>query len=86
MDVIVKQLNSKLQGWYNYFKHANITQLRALDGWLRRRLRSILRRRTKRSGISTHADQQRIPISYFTELGLFSLERAKRRELSIVST
>ena len=86
MDAIVNQLNPKLQGWYNYFKQVKLSQLRELDGWIRRRLRSIMRRRHKRQGISKGADHQRYPKSYFTKLGLFSLEQTKRQELSAVST
>lgn len=86
MDAIVNQLNPKLQGWYNYFKQIKHSQLRELDGWIRTRLRSILRRRAKRHGISKCADKQRYQNSYFVQLGLFSLEQTKRQELSAVST
>ena len=48
------------------------------DGWLRRRLRSILRKRSKRRGISRGLDHQRWPNAYFRERGLFSLETAHR--------
>jgi RNA-directed DNA polymerase len=86
MEAIVNQLNPKLQGWYNYFKQIKHSQLRELDGWIRTRLRSILRRRAKRHGISKCADKQRYQNSYFVQLGLFSLEQTKRQELSAVST
>ncbi|MHB9140114.1 MAG: group II intron reverse transcriptase/maturase [Victivallaceae bacterium] len=86
MDAIVNQLNPKLQGWYNYFKQIKLSQLRGLDGWIRKRLRSILRRRAKRHGISKGGENQRYQKAYFVQLGLFSLEQTKRQELSTVST
>jgi RNA-directed DNA polymerase len=86
MDAIVKQLNPKLQGWYNYFKQVKLSQLRELDGWIRTRLRSILRRRAKRHGISKGGENQQYQKAYFVQLGLFSLEQTKRQELSAVST
>jgi hypothetical protein len=48
-----------------------------LDGWMRRRLRSILRQRSKgNKGISGKIDHFRWPNKYFQEIGLFSLEDA----------
>ena len=44
------QLNPKLRGWMNYFRHINVKSvLQELDGWLRRHLRKILWRQWKRA-------------------------------------
>ena len=76
MGEIIKSLNSTLRGWYNYFKHSYKTVFQGVDGWIRRRLRSILVLRTQ--GISrwrfTHEDHKRWPNAFFHALGLFSLE------------
>jgi len=73
---IIKSLNPLIQGWFEYFKHSMKTTFRSLDGWIRRRIRSILRSRIKLKGISKGLDHQRWPNSFFQESGLFSLKAA----------
>src|ERR1700728_3161905 len=53
MDRIIDDLNPMLRGWFGYFKHAVPSVLRDADGFIRRRLRAILRRRQKRSGFGS---------------------------------
>lgn len=77
MPVIIKDLNRTLRGWYGYFRRCHQTVYATLDGWIRKRMRSLLRKRTKRKGISRHgADERRWPNSYFAEAGLYSLKTA----------
>jgi RNA-directed DNA polymerase len=77
MSVIAANLNRTLKGWFEYFKHSHKWTFRTLDGWIRRRLRSILRKRSKRvKGISGKKDHFRWPNKFFQELGLYSLEDA----------
>jgi RNA-directed DNA polymerase len=75
---IIKDLNRTLVGWFGYFKRCNRTVFDGLDGWIRRRLRSLLRKRKKLKGISRHGadEQKRWPNVFFAEAGLFSLETA----------
>jgi len=47
---ITADLNPMLRGWFGYFKHARSSTFQAIDGFVRRRLRAILRRRHKRAG------------------------------------
>ena len=48
-----------------------------LDGWIRVRLRSILRKRSKRRAVVAGAmDHHRWPNAFFAEHGLFSLVAA----------
>ena len=65
-----------LRGWFEYFKHGYRLILDALDGWIRTRLRSILRRRLGLRGRATGADNHRWPNTFFAELGLFSFAAA----------
>jgi RNA-directed DNA polymerase len=76
LNVIIADVNRTLQGWFAYFKHSHRTTFPALDGWIRMRLRSILRRRHHRRGRGRGADHQRWPNAYFAALGLFSLQTA----------
>ena len=46
---VIDDLNLKLRGWMNYFRHIGVKGfLRDLDGWIRRHLRKILWRQWKR--------------------------------------
>jgi RNA-directed DNA polymerase len=78
LAAIVDDVNRTLWGWFEYFKHSNRWTFRPLDGWIRRRLRSILRQQHKLRGISGGYDNLRWPNKYFRDLGLFSLEAAHR--------
>ena len=47
---IILELNSKLRGWFEYFKHAkNKGLFRGLDAWIRRKLRCFRIKQTKRT-------------------------------------
>ena len=74
-----RMLNATLQGWFGYFRHCHWTVFKGLDGWIRGRLRSILRKRAGRSGRGRGADHQRWPHVYFADLGLYSLHQAHGR-------
>ncbi len=75
---VITDLNPTLRGWFEYFKHSHRWTFGMLDGWIRRRLRSILRKQQKRQGIAraNGADQTRWPNAFFDDHGLFSLQRA----------
>jgi RNA-directed DNA polymerase len=79
MEMIVCVINAKLRGWYGYFKHSHKTTFREMDGWVRMRLRSILRKRSGRRGRGRGTDHQRWPNAYFGALGLFNLEAARAK-------
>ena len=72
----IDKLNTKLRGWFGYFKHSHRTTFPQLDGFVRGRLRSILRKRLGKRGRARGNDHRRWPILYFTERGLFSLTQA----------
>ena len=72
---IIADVNRTLIGWLDYFKHSH-RSFRALDHWVRMRLRSILRKRSRRRGCGRGRDHQRWPNAFFTAQGLFSLAHA----------
>jgi RNA-directed DNA polymerase len=76
---IVGSLSTTLQGWFGYFKHCHWHVFVRLDGWIRMRLRSILRKRRGGCGRGRGSDHQRWPNAYFAEQGLFSLAAAQAR-------
>jgi RNA-directed DNA polymerase len=76
--VIIEDVNRTLRGWFEYFKHSHKWTFPSIDHWVRRRLRSILRRRKGLKGISRGFDHQRWPNQFFREHGLFSLVEAHR--------
>lgn len=77
LERVIADLNPILRGWFNYFKHAHHHIFTIIDGFVRRRLRSLLRKQQKRPGHGhTHADHQRWPNTFFAEQGLFTLNEA----------
>ena len=82
LDEIIRRINMKLRGWFEYFKQSYPTALERVDRWVRMRLRSILRKRSKRKGRGRGADHQRWPNAYFTEHGLFSCIAARAEAVS----
>jgi len=73
---IVADVNRTLRGWFEYFKHSWPTTFAPLDGWVRMRLRSVLRKRCGRRGCGRGADHQRWPNAFFVEQGLYNLQAA----------
>lgn len=76
LKVTIDRINPVLRGWFGYFKHASKGAMREVDGWVRMRLRSILRHHHKLKGRGRGADHQRWPNAFFAGMGLFSLEQA----------
>ena len=81
LHAIMERLKPKLQGFHGYFKHAGAQALREMDGWIRGRLRSILRKRAGLKGRGRGQDHQRWSNHYFAEHGYFSLEAARSEEI-----
>jgi RNA-directed DNA polymerase len=75
LDETIARVNPVLRGWYNYFRESHPLGLRGPDGWLRRRLRAMLRKREKRPSYGrSQTDSRQWPNRWFAEHGLFSLE------------
>jgi RNA-directed DNA polymerase len=78
LTCIIADLTPMIRGWYGYFKHAHRWIFPMLDGFIRRRLRAILRKQEKRPGFGKClADHIRWPNAYFAELGLFTMTEAR---------
>ena len=73
---IITAVNRTVRGWYAYFRYSHETEFTTQDGWIRMRLRSILRKRHRGHGRGRGRDHNRWPNAYFTEHGLFSLAAA----------
>src|SRR6266700_290292 len=75
---IIDGLNSVLKGWFAYFKHAHPRTFIPIDKFIRRRLRSILLKQTKKqSGFGlSRATHQRWPNAFFAQAGLLALHTA----------
>jgi len=75
---VVEELNPMLRGWFGYFKHANPFAFEKIDGFVRRRLRSICRKHNKQSRGTGRClnDHKRWPNAFFAEIGLFTMLEA----------
>lgn len=74
LQCIIANVNRILRGWFNYFQRSESTPFERLDGWIRMRLRTILRKRMKRKGRARCLkDHKRWPNAFFKKQGLYSL-------------
>jgi RNA-directed DNA polymerase len=77
LEFVTVDLNRTLRGWFGYFKHAHPSIFLKLDQMIRRRLRAMLRKQSRRSGFGrSYSDQRRWPNAYFANAGLFALHTA----------
>lgn len=76
LKTIITDVNRILHGWFGYFKHSCRTTFVELDGWIRGRLRGLLRKRSGGKGRGRGQDHQRWPNAYFAKQGLFCLKTA----------
>jgi RNA-directed DNA polymerase len=81
MGEVIASINPTLRGWFEYFKHSHWTVFQDVDGWVRGRLRSILRKHQGKRGRGRGSDHQRWPNAFFDKLGYFSLVKARRLAL-----
>jgi RNA-directed DNA polymerase len=77
LQCIIADLNPVLRGWFGYFQHAHPITFRIMDGFLRRRLRALLRKQQHRPGRGcTLADHGRWSNAFFATQGLFTMTDA----------
>lgn len=70
---IIRDVNRTLQGWYGYFQHSHANVFTSVDGYVRRRLRSMLEKRRGHTRQGTGLAHQRWPNAWFAKRGLLSL-------------
>ncbi len=75
VEAVCAELEPLLRGFFNYFRNGNSAgTFSQLTGWLRRRLRGMLRKRQSgKSGISARQDHFTRPNAFFAAKGLFDL-------------
>lgn len=79
IDYVIASLNPTLRGWYGYFQHAHRFTFSTIDGFVRRRLRAMLRRQKHRPGQGRCLrDHQQWPNAFFADLGLFTMSEVHR--------
>jgi len=71
--VIISTLNKYLRGWLSYFKHCSKVVMKDEDAFIRRRLRTMLRKRSKRKGQSKGFDHFVWTNSYLAKQGYHAL-------------
>jgi RNA-directed DNA polymerase len=77
IENIISDLNPSIKGWFEYFKHAHHYTFNSLDGFIRRRLRAVLRKQKKRPGSGkTGRDHRQWPNAFFADRGLFTMQKA----------
>lgn len=79
LSAIIRDVNSTLKGWFQYFQHSCHTAFPPLDAWIRKRLRSILRKRSGREGPGRGHDHFRWQNKFFTSAGLYDLSTSHRQ-------
>ena len=81
---IIRDVNRSLRGGYEYFPQSRAPTFTYLDGWVRMRLRSLLRWRQGKKGRGRGRDHQRWTNRWFATQGLFSLESAHEFTVTIL--
>lgn len=73
LEAIVTDVNRTLRGWYEYFQHSKGNVFGTVDGYVRRRLRSLLQWRNDGRGTGKGEAHHRWPNVWFAQRGLLCL-------------
>lgn len=76
LSYVIANVNRTTKGWFEYFKHSRRRTFLKEDLWIRMRMRSMLRKRTKQKGRGGGWDCVRWPNKFFVKQGLFSMVKA----------
>lgn len=85
LEFMIQRINRSTRGWFNYFRHCHWSIYGAYDGFIRRRLRALLRKRHRRNPRRLPRNQ-RWPNAYFTAHGFVSLNAAHARFVQTTGT
>jgi RNA-directed DNA polymerase len=69
LQVIIANVNRSAKGWYEYFKHSHHFTFKPLDQFIRTRLRSIIRQRSGRRGMSRGGESKDWTNDFFAHQG-----------------
>lgn len=84
LEEIIDDVNRTLRGWYEYFQHSKANTFATVDGYVRRRLRSLLQWRLDGRGQGIGEAHHRWPNEWFARCGLLSLAAAHEWTRTIV--
>ena len=73
LKAIITEVNRTLRGWFGYFQHSRASVFPTVDGFVRRRLRSLLEKRRGRTRQGVGKAHQSWPNQWFATHGLLSL-------------
>jgi RNA-directed DNA polymerase len=73
LRAIVADVNGTLRGWYGYFQHSKANGFATVDGYVRRRLRSLLEKRRGHARNGQGSAHYRWPNEWFARRGRLSL-------------
>lgn len=76
LEALVADVNRSLRGWHGYFQHSKGNTFATVDGYVRRRLRSLLEKRRGRTRQGKGRAHQRWPNEWFARRGLLNLATA----------
>ncbi len=74
LRAIVTDVNRTLRGWYGHFQHSKANVFVAVDGYVRRRLRSLLEKRRGHTRQGLGEAHRRWPNEWFARRGLLSVK------------
>jgi RNA-directed DNA polymerase len=88
LDRMIRRVNLTLEGWFAYFRHSTRGAFGRMDGWIRRRLRSVLCKHLGKGRMAQAggSDHQRWPNDFFRQRGLFILTDAHVALLQSIAT
>jgi RNA-directed DNA polymerase len=84
LATIITDVNRTLRGWYAYFQHSKANVFPSVDGYVRRRLRSLLEKRRGYTRQGLGQAHHRWPNEWFAKHGLLSLAAAHEWTRTIV--
>jgi RNA-directed DNA polymerase len=67
LQMVIANVNRTAKGWFAYFKHSHHYTFKPLDQFMRTRLRSIVRRRSGRRGMSRGGESRHWIKALFAE-------------------
>jgi len=73
LQAIIADVNRTMRGWYEYFQHSKANTFAEVDGYVRRRLRSLLEKRRGHTLQGQGQAHRRWPNEWFARRGLLSL-------------